>query len=501
MKENFKRYLAIIPAVFVLLLSSVPMLGAYADGVDIDSYLHDPSGISGFEEHFSLENVQQTLNNQYSNCTNHDFYFYVVYASSYNNHPDDYPFTVQYFTFDSDIPYFEDDQYIVYQSYTYFTYTANSSSSNSSFYRYYSYLPDNPYLSSYNYFLVYDKTTGQCSWDNKTVNQTFRPSSISPQHIYYQDSNLTDFPFYEGAFHPGGNGLNVSVTFDPSPVGNVTNYISHNGAQIENPLLQMRIVNSGRKNVHYAFFIVDPGYDICTFLNAKPYPVLNYTFPSSVRYVLTGEDWHQVNYLDNSTTLAKGKTFWSIMHSGDTKNRFMKWSQMNILKNTNYDAVLVAYSTDLDYLPVFGTPSFTACQGSIQEVYRSTFTLQFDTHFDPNDDSFGNSAYIPGTVFDSDQFSQYYDADGNLQTGHFTSGDINGNRNSSNHYYNGNTYDGSYNGVTSSGGSFNNLSYSISGFLSFFNCVWSYIPSNYAALLGLSITSLVVIAIFKGVFR
>lgn len=498
MKEKFKRYLAIIPAVFVLLLSCVPMVGAHADDVDMDSYLHDPDSIPGLTEFCDLDNIQSVISSHSSsNYLNHPFYFFgVSLFERFYYDGRSYPFGLFYYQFDSDIPLYEDERYIVYSVSSGFSFNIDSASSSSNYFTY------SPGDSS---FLLYDKTTGQFDYSSQH-SSTFDPSVDinfvnGRRHIYYQDSNLTDFPFYDGVFHPGGNGLNVSVTFDPSPVGNVTNYISHNGAQIENPLLQMRIVNSGRKNVHYAFFIVDPGYDICTFLNAKPYPVLNYTFPSSVRYVLTGEDWHQVNYLDNSTTLAKGKTFWSIMHSGDTKNRFMKWSQMNILKNTNYDAVLVAYSTDLDYLPVFGTPSFTACQGSIQEVYRSTFTLQFDTHFDPNDDSFGNSAYIPGTVFDSDQFSQYYDADGNLQTGHFTSGDINGNRNSSNHYYNGNTYDGSYNGVTSSGGSFNNLSYSISGFLSFFNGVWSYIPSNYAALLGLSITSLVVIAIFKGVFR
>lgn len=490
MKEKFKRYLAIIPAVFVLLLSCVPMLGAHAEE-DYSSYHHDPAQFTNFEQIFSLENVQQTLSNNIQSFTDSDYYYYMVYKSDYDYSyfPNEFLFDVYYFSLSSDSPLIDNDDYSVYciSAIYKYLYYENPDSFTATF----SNFSDSPNSDGYYYFLVYDKARDQ-SWYYRSSSDSFVPSHVDPHHMYLVDSNLSEF---------GGSSLNLSVTFDPTPVGNVTNQISHNGAQIENPLLQMRIVNSGRKNVHYAFFIVDPGYDICTFLNAKPYPVLNYTFPSSVRYVLTGEDWHQVNYLDNSTTLAKGKTFWSIMHSGDTKNRFMKWSQMNILKNTNYDAVLVAYSTDLDYLPVFGTPSFTACQGSIQEVYRSTFTLQFETHFDPNDDSFGNSAYIPGTVFDSDQFSQYYDADGNLQTGHFTSSDINGNRNSSNHYYNGNTYDGSYNGVTSSGGSFNNLSYSISGFLSFFNGVWSYIPSNYAALLGLSITSLVVIAIFKGVFR
>ena len=110
---------------------------------------------------------------------------------------------------------------------------------------------------------------------------------------------------------------------------------------------------------------------------------------------------------------------------------------------------------------------------------------------------------------------RYYDQDGNLQVGNFTRQDIQENANPDNYVYNGNHggsggyrpgdvgtsggyYDSDGNFVSSS---FNSLSYSISGFLSFFNGVWSYIPGNYTALIGLSITALVVVAIFKGVFR
>ena len=68
MKHKIKRYLAIIPAVFVLLLSCVPLLGAHAEE-DYSSYHHDPAQFTNFEQIFSLENVQQTLSNNIQSFT------------------------------------------------------------------------------------------------------------------------------------------------------------------------------------------------------------------------------------------------------------------------------------------------------------------------------------------------------------------------------------------------------------------------------------------------
>ena len=72
MKHKIKRYLAIIPAVFVLLLSCVPMVGAHADEVDMDSYLHDPDLIPGLTEFCDLDNIQSVISSHSSsNYLNH----------------------------------------------------------------------------------------------------------------------------------------------------------------------------------------------------------------------------------------------------------------------------------------------------------------------------------------------------------------------------------------------------------------------------------------------
>ena len=72
MKHKIKRYLAIIPAVFVLLLSCVPMVGAHADEVDMDSYLHDPDLIPGLTVFCDLDNIQSVISSHSSsNYLNH----------------------------------------------------------------------------------------------------------------------------------------------------------------------------------------------------------------------------------------------------------------------------------------------------------------------------------------------------------------------------------------------------------------------------------------------
>lgn len=505
MSTNLKRYIVIFPLVFTLLLSCVPILGAHA--ADYSEYFLSPEDLPQFFDNYDKDYLFQKADEVDANTNgfmtadgyssqDFDYYFYSVWCtrSAYNNYqntPQKFECRVVFFNSDQLTPVYSDDDFVTYRcSYAdslYFTTDSQSSIFDASSSKYYG--------KNRNLYFVYDKHAGQFSIYSREEH-SFSLSEVG--YIFYEDCNIPDFPIPEGISH--GSSLNVTVELDPPLTGRVDSKLMWNGQKLDNPFIRFALCNNGKKNVHYSFFITDPGYDICSFVNAKPYPVLDYSFPDSVKFALTKEEWQEVNYLDNTTTKAKGQTFWQIQKPGNNRGNFICWSQMRLLKDKNYDCVVLAYASDLDYLPRFGTPQWSACQGNIVEVYRSTFTLTDDTKFDPNNDSFGNTSFKPGQHF-LDSFSQYYDQDGVLQTGRFTSSDITGNRNSSNHVYNGNTYSGDYSGVVSSGGNFNSLSYSISGFLSFFNGVWSYIPSNYAALIGLSITSLIVISIFKGVFK
>lgn len=496
--KTIKRLIAIVSIVLMLLLSCVPLSSALA--ADYSDFFLDISEIEekGFE--YVLDDVKEHAKKSLGTYADYvdkcDYYFASVHFSNtfYSEYKAEKSsiLYVYYYAFNSAEPYYEDDEYIVYDVVVYsqdnFSYSGGKFSYRDTYsFRGY----DLDTLNGYKYF-IYHKESGRFTTSNNT---SFNFASSSSQNYFYlQDSNLPDFPFADGVNHNSG-GLNVSVDIDPDLVGKVNSTLAWNGQELENPFIRFNFSNNGKKIVHYSFFITDPGYDICSYVNVKPYAVASYSFPDPVRFVLIKEVWQQAAYLGDSYTKAKGENFWQIQTSGTNSSSFICWSQMQLLKDKNYDVVVLAYESDLDFIPHFNNPKWSDCQGKIVEVYRSTFSLSKDTNFNPNDDSFGNSSYIPGQILDNDHFSQYVDGDGNIQSGNFTSGDISGNRNSSNHIYDG-TPSGS-----SSGGSFNSLSYSISGFFSFFNQVFSLLPSNFISVISLGITSIIVISIFKGVFR
>ena len=497
MKEKFKRYIAIIPAVFLLLLSCVPMLGAHAEE-DYSSYHHDPAQFTNFEQIFSLENVQQTLSNNIQSFTDSDSYYYMVYKSDYDYSyfRNEFLFDVYYYSFSSDTPLIDNDDFSVYciSSFYKYHYYENPNSFEATF----SNFSDSPNSDGYYYFLVYDKARDQ-AWHYRSNSDSFVPSHVDPRHMYLVDSNLSEF---------GGSSLNVSVRIEPELNGSVDTRTMWDGSTQENAIIRYYVVNNGRQNVAYSFYIVDRGFDVLSVVNSNPFTE---RISNSVKFVHLSEEFQTALTSGTSYTLAKGKSRWRIQRAQSNGGKFIAWGQMNLLKNTQYDVVVLAYSTPLTYIDVYDQ---SLC-GQVHEVYRSSFTLTRDSGYDPDNNSFGNTAYKPGDSLAAHSFSQYYDQDGNLQVGNFTRQDIQENANPDNYVYNGNHggsggyrpgdvgtsggyYDSDGNFVSSS---FNSLSYSISGFLSFFNGVWSYIPGNYTALIGLSITALVVVAIFKGVFR
>lgn len=485
MKEKFKRYLVIIPAVFVLLLSCVPMLGAHAEE-DYSSYHHDPEQFTNFDQIFSLENVQQTLSNNIQSFTDSDYYYYMVYKDQfdYQYHPDSFKFYVMYFSLSSDTPLIDNDDYSVYcvssfYSYTYYENPYNFDATFSNF-------SDSPNSDGYYYFLVYDKVRDQAFWQ-RSSSSTISPVRFPLVHLYLVDSNLSEF---------GGSSLNVSVNISPSLSGVVDTSVTQNGVSSDSPYLNCTVINNSRFPIQYFIAVVEHGYSVF-----PTYDLGTTNYGSYVYFVSISEEWRNVAQLNTDDNLyhlayAMGNSPWHMCNTQAASIRCFRWSQMNLKKNKTYDFVVYAFRNDSGR--VYNSRIPTIQLDPIQEVYRSSFSLKKDTEYDPSCDSFGNVPFEVGDTVDLSSISQYYDPN----TGDLVPKSNHGSY-SINDVFNG-SQPYNYDSYTPSGytrSNFSSLSQSISGFLLFFNGVWSYIPGNYTALIGLSITALVVVAIFKGVFR
>jgi len=246
MKHKIKRYLATIPAVFVLLLSCVSMLGVYADE-DYSSYHHDPAQFTNFEQIFSLENVQQTLSNNIQSYSDSDYYYYIVYKGDYDYSyfSNEFLFDVYYFSLSSDSPLIDNDDYSVYCISAIYKYHYNENPG--SFTATFSNFSDSSNSDGYYYFLVYDKARDQ-AWYYRSSSDTFDPSHVDPHHMYLVDSNLSEF---------GGSSLSVDVRFRPGLSGSVDRMLD-NGDGTKSMVSQMRmtVVNNSRFPIQYKMYIM-----------------------------------------------------------------------------------------------------------------------------------------------------------------------------------------------------------------------------------------------------
>lgn len=506
MSTNLKRYIVIFPLVFTLILSCVPLLGAHAELLDksfvdeidtnYDSILKEPFDFSSlipgkldktFASSIVLDNLTGSSYTTYKNLLdNSPYYYYSIFADSsldsVLSHEASYCYVYCVFSVFSDNSLIEDtSSYYHYSScgfasYCYYRFDGSTLSPPSS----------TRNDSDGNFY--YSKDLG-IPYRFKS-NNSDRFSLEKDYYVIYQETNLPDFEYSDGSGHPDSGKLNVTVEIDPPLTGRVDPNINFSGDNFgSNNFFQLRVTNNSSSSyAHYAFFIVEPGSNLTLSFNDNPFPS---SLPSHIRYVELKEEYSFVPTNSSTVTTAKGKSIWHTRDPGAQKSDFIVWSQMNLERNVDYDVVVLAYSSE--YGPIeCATPDYV--KGKIKEVYRSTFSLSHATVYDPSNDSFGGFSYLPGDSLSSSSYSEYFDPDGQLQKGSFTLDDIRNNNNI-----------GSFiNNSVSNGGTFSNfnsLSYSISGFLSFFNGVWSYMPGNFTSLIGLSITALVVVAIFKGVFR
>ena len=444
------------------------------------------------------------------------FYFFCVSIFERFYYDDrSYPFGLFYYQFDSDIPLYEYERYIVYSVSSAFSFTIDSASSSSSYFT---------YSMGGRETLLYDKTTGQFDYYSQH-SSTFDPSVDinfvdGNRHIYYQDSNLTDFPFYDGVFHPGGNTLKVDVRFRPGLSGQVDRMLD-NGDGTKSMVSQMRmtVVNNSRFPIQYKMYIMKKNRSSSRGGNLGAQHV-NEKYDDDPVFIYYSNEWVYSNNLNNSQDWYNGhiqkqnkSTEWHYVGAGGSISVLFNYSQIKLVENEEYTCIVEAVRNDYDCASRMfvyhatseaAYPEYKQIWGDDKvAVYQSDFTMihYSDVKYDPNDTSNGVNPY--GSYGDSLNYEWGYNAvdegNGNVD---YNSKNLFKDKNSwYNTQYNPNgiVVPGSYSSSGSS--SFDNLSGTLSGYFNFVSSVLGYFPGPVVSVFSFGVTAIVIVAFFKWVFK
>ncbi len=210
-------------------------------------------------------------------------------------------------------------------------------------------------------------------------------------------------------------------------------------------------------------------------------------------------------------------THYHYVAAGDSVAVFFNYSQIKLVEAQEYTVYVMASRCDYDYASELVVSRVEDIYPEMKQVhpaqvvYQSDFSMVHysDVKYDPGDTSNG---VLPFSSYED--ISKYHlsynakeDADGKID---YTGKDVYSDKNS--WYYDPaswkgpGTHDSSNSSdldlsVSSVSSSFSNLSRSFSGFFSFVNSTLNFFPSSFKVILSLGLTSIVVLALFKAVFR
>jgi len=275
--------------------------------------------------------------------------------------------------------------------------------------------------------------------------------------------------------------LNLDFDFTPYMSGSVNRSITQNNVLYDSPGLNIYCTNNG-ENAQFCLFIVNHGDDISftSQINSN-YGYSNQGFIGSPVYAFVTDEWVTVDtglatpiYLDSYYQAS----IWHYVAAGDTYYNVAPWSNMNLHKDTQYDLVCYACLNDVPQ----GYSSLS-CGDSVEEVYRTTFSMFNPAVYNPTDVSVSgvypwNNESQTNDIFNHS--SAYQDSTGKITI--------------RSEYGNSSFYG---NGVQSA----SSLNTYFKDYFAFINGGLSCFPSVFLTILSAGITGVVVIGIVKVAFR
>ena len=321
------------------------------------------------------------------------------------------------------------------------------------------------------------------------------------------------FNVYETNMFDAPQDGDLTVEIYPELSGKVSRNIDYDGKKFSLDYFQFEIHNNSRKQYQYAFFIVnkgetiqfrddfsgssvsDTGYSNGRFYSNNPvYALVEYTWfwtilNGSATQVYAPCSWHYVAPVGSSVS-----TVHSDIHG-------IYWNQMKLEKNVEYDVVVLAcqINSDTDYedgcpISYVGDPIFGSSSEQPFELYRSTFSFNENTSFDPN--LKGLTGELP---YDAD--SDIDDMFNNLQSFYDKNSGQNvitpaGSKFSD--YSTGDNFSGSSGSSSgSSSASYGSLLSNSRSFFSFLKTVLGYFPTSILTVFNLALWSLLIFALIR----
>lgn len=487
-----KKILLIIPVVFCLVLSSLSIIPVHAA-----SYLDTPA-----ESYEGASCMVHPLDNLLEAAGNPKYYFWY---NTYRIKDDDkYQIETKFIYYNGEINVEEENG----------VYTIN-------------------FLGSSGYDLItvehdslpdYDFKSGASATDVlKTIIFDSNTNDLSRVRdngeIVSYITNGFSFNVFETNMFEAGSG-DFSVEFFPELTGEISNSVEMDGKTFNYPYLQVDVHNKTSDYYQYAIFIVEKGTKI-TFgdYNDISTSKSGYFFTNKAIYCYVTDEWFKTNTVISSSeasggsgTVGTGLSALNLVYapsawhrsepSSNSRPIAIGWNQLNLVPNTEYDAVCIACPIKVksygenrisDYY-IFNYPQHPINGSEPREVYRSTFTVSKPMPYDPTNNDFDyTDTHVYG--FDSNNPSSTFS---NLSALISDSGKlVVGNQ----------KFGGT---VSGAGHSLNNSSFSdfsdVSGFSGIFSNVFGYItsffrylPNGFSAVFLFGFSAIVVIAIIKAV--
>lgn len=510
MFKKIKRYLLLIPLLFVMLLN-VSVYGqilSSSAAIDYNSYFKP---VSECPHTFDFTDIDSILN-EYGQKP---FYFYAVYmtASEYEKYisGSSYEINFRYIDFDSDVPLYESSYIVHYKGhYAYCTFTYDAASD--SFREFVS----SSQASSRNF--IYYKNTGSISVVNDLnfyISDYDNEDSCDERIYYYQCTNIPDFPlFYD--YESAASALNVEVVFTPQLSGEVDRSVTlDDGSTALKNSITMAVYNRSNFDVQYQIHIY----------KKDDYPESGGVAPG-VYSVFTyyEKDWVYSHDLDsnadwwNKVEKQYKATHCHLVWSGRTDVVTFDFNQLPLSEGVDYTVVVSAVRNDYKYASEHYVsdfedvyPDLFQVQGS-QIVFRSDFSMKqySDVKYDRNNT---NNGVLPYQGKDDKQQydNSYYakeDDSGNVD---YEGKDVYNDpsswyNNNLNHDFDpsGKWFDGLVGDKESGGssdGTFTSFASSFTNYFQFLSLIFNYFPVGIKNVFLIGFVGIMAVVLLKVVFK
>ena len=317
--------------------------------------------------------------------------------------------------------------------------------------------------------------------NNLITQDFFTGEQFSPLII---DDFTTNFEEFEMP-----SALSLSVAFNPTLSGQVTRKTDINGNSYTSDILELHVTNNG-ENAQFSFFIVPKGQNV-----SFPSAILNDNqgFTGSPVYAYVTDEWTGFSIAGLQSNRVYAPSAWHTVPAGYTNQIYrVPWEHMKLYKDTQYDVVVYGCLNSLSGLTESTglNPSrpVDSDLSTVQEIYRSSFTITDPAVYNPEAEGFGDHPWNPNE--DHTDFwkssSAFVDSNGNVV--------IRGNSSSSGGYsITGDLFNSK--NVTSNANSI------FRDYFSFLNSALSFFPPIFLSLISIGLSGMIIIGIIKVVLH